>query len=262
MRLKGRVAVITGSTRGIGRAIARRFALEGADLVLNGRDGETVTSLCAELTNAGCRVMAGTADVTDPDAVSAMVESAVTAFGKIDILVNNVGGTQPAPFRFVEEYDRSAWEQILRLNLTSQFLCCRAVVPHMKREGYGRIVNMSSSAGVAGVPLLWSPAYAAAKAAVIGFTKQIALELGQHGIAVNAVAPVDTETERTAELGASRSAYPETHAEMVERYKRHPIPRLARADEIASVVLFLASEDAGYITGDTMVVAGGSYIRP
>jgi 3-oxoacyl-[acyl-carrier protein] reductase len=261
MRLAGRVALVTGSSRGIGRAIAIRFAHEGADLVVNGRSPERVQHVCAELGALGRRALPMVADVTDEAAVEGMVDAAIRAYGRIDILVNNVGGTQPAAHRFLEDYGWDSWQQILALNLTSQFLCCRAVAPHMKRRGYGRIINVSSIAGVSGVPLLWSPPYAAAKAAVIGFTKQMAQELGHHGIAANALVPLDVATERLDELAVD-GPYPETPQQMEARYRSYPVPRLARADEVARVALFLASEDASYITGDTLIVGGGSYVRP
>jgi 3-oxoacyl-[acyl-carrier protein] reductase len=260
MRLVQRVALVTGSSTGIGKATALRFAREGADVIVNGRNPEKVRAVCAKVEVLGRRALPAVVDVTMPVEVDGMVTSAIKTYGRIDILVNNVGGTQPAAHRFIEDYTWDTWKAIMRLNLTSQFLCCRAVVPHMKRQHYGRVINISSIAGVAGTPLLWSPAYAAAKAAVVGLTKQIALELGQHGITVNAIAPVDVQTERTGEL--TGGPYPETPDQMVERYKHYPVPRVAQADEVAGVALFLASEDASYITGDTLLVTGGSYIRP
>ncbi|HBY92897.1 MAG TPA: hypothetical protein DEP84_02870 [Chloroflexi bacterium] len=261
MRLEGRVALITGSSRGIGRATALMMAREGADIVVNGRSEERIWNVVAEIESLGRRALAAPADVGVTSEVNAMVERAVETFGRIDILVNNAGGTFPAPYRFFLDYSLEDWWKVVDLNLTSQFLCCRAVVPHMKKNNWGRIIGVSSIAAVWGVPTLWSPAYCAAKAGVLGLTKQLALELGPYGITINAVSPVDTITERMEELSSGTSAWPESGEETVARYKTYPLRRLAEATEVASVILFLSSEEASYISGENLIVSGASYGR-
>lgn len=261
MRLGSRVAVVTGSSRGIGCATALLFAREGADVVVNGRNPERIDHVTEKLRAIGRRGLGIPADVTDEEQIQSLVGRTIEAFGRIDILVNNVGGTEPAPHRFLEDYTRETWQKILELNLTSQFLCSKAVIPHMKKQRYGRIINISSIAGVSGTPLLWSPPYCAAKAGVLGLTKQMALELGPYGINVNAIAPVDTATERMSEL-VSASPWPETAEQAKDRYSTYPLGRMASVGDVAKVALFLAAEDADYITGETILVAGGSYIAP
>jgi 3-oxoacyl-[acyl-carrier protein] reductase len=261
MSVNGRVAVVTGSSRGIGRAIALALARGGDAVVVSGRSEDQVRQVCAEVEELGAESQAAVGDLTSPAFVESMVGAALERFGKVDVLVNNVGGTQPAPYASLEDYDHESWWKILDLNLTSHFLCLRAVLPQMMERRYGRIVSVSSIAGVAGAPWNWSPPYCAAKAGVIGLTKQVAIEFGPYGILANAVVPSDVETERMEEL-TTESAYPETRDQLLERYRAEPLGRPARPEEVAGVVAFLASDAVGYVTGTTVTVTGGSYIAP
>ena len=261
MSFEGKVALVTGSTQGIGRRVAQLLAAGGATVVVTGRTAERAEEVAATLADAGGRALGLGADVAVEEDVSALVAAVERRCSTIDLLVNNAGGSYPAPHRNFFDDTPQSFRAVVRLNLTSQFLVSRAVVPIMKRQGGGSIVNVSSMAAVSGVRLLWSPAYCAAKAGVIGLTKQMALELGHHGIRVNAIAQADTVTERTGEL-ADGGACPETLEEMETRYARYPVPRMATADEVANGIVFLASDRASYITGETLLLTGGSYIAP
>jgi 3-oxoacyl-[acyl-carrier protein] reductase len=260
-RLEDRVAIVAGGSRGIGRAISLALAREGAHIVVCARSREAVQEVCEEISSIGSEGLPAVGDVTKPDFVAETVKRTLDKFGRVEVLVNNVGGTQPAPFRSLEDYDYGSWWQIIDLNLTSNFLFLQAVIPHMVERRFGRVVAISSLAGIAAAPFPWSPPYCAAKSAVLGLTKQIALEFGPSGIRANAVVPSDVETERMEELG-SESAYPETVPMMLERYSHEPLGRPGRAQEIADAVVFLASEESSYITGETLNVVGGSYVAP
>jgi 3-oxoacyl-[acyl-carrier protein] reductase len=259
VRFTGKVAIVTGSGRGIGWKTVWRFAEEGAAVVVNDVEGERIEERVASLQRAGHTAIGAVADVTVEAQIAQMVDRTVTELGRVDILVNNVGGTYPSVKRFIEEFTLDDWEAIIELNLTSHFLCSRAVIPHMKRQRYGRIVNVSSIAGVAGEPGIWSPAYAAAKAGTLGLMRQMALELGHDGVLVNGVAQADVLSERTLEH-LRGGWYWETEAEMRERFRRFPVPRPGEPEEVANVIAFLASDDASLITGETVLVTGGSYM--
>lgn len=261
MSFEGKVALVTGSTQGIGRAVARQLASEGATVVVTGRTAARAEAVAGELARGGRKVIGLGADITDEKSVDRLVEQVDQHCSRIDVLVNNAGGSYPAPYRHFFDYTSETFRSVVHLNLTSQFLVSRRVVPIMKRGGGGSIVNVSSIAAITGVPLLWSPPYCAAKAGVIGLAKQMALELGHFGIRVNAVAQADTVTERTGEL-ADDSAWPETLAEMEARYAQNPIPRMATAEEVADGIVYLASERASFVTGETLLLTGGSYIAP
>lgn len=256
--LHGRVALVTGAGRGIGARVAEVLVRRGASLAINDLHRYDAAASLADSLGSD-QAMALQADVTDPVQVEEMVRSVVARFGALHILINCVGGSLNTP-RFLEEISAEQWRDVLDLSLTSQFYCSRASIPHMKRAGWGRIVNISSSAGVFGEPLGWSPAYAAAKAGVLGLTRQIALEFGPMGITANAVAPGDTETERTHELW--ESSWPETPEQRGDRYARTvPLRRAASIDEVAETISFLASDAAGFVTGETINVNGGQFMR-
>jgi NAD(P)-dependent dehydrogenase (short-subunit alcohol dehydrogenase family) len=205
------------------------------------------------------RALAVKADVTDSAEVKMLVDRTVQTFGRVDILINNVGGSLDTS-RFLEQISDDDWHRVLQLSLTSQFYTVRAVAPHMKAQRWGRIVNVSSTAGVYGEQLIWSPSYAAAKAGVCGFTRQVAIELGRHNITVNAIAQGDTETERTRELWGS--SWPESPEERERRYRaKIPLQRPAQPPEVAHAIVFLASEEASFINGTTIDVNGGENMR-
>jgi len=241
-RLRGRVALVTGAARGIGRAIAERFAAAGASVVLV--DVQDATELRDSLRKAGAAALAYRVDITDPAAVEAMVADAVNALGSIDILVNNAGIITRGSFA---DLTFETWKKVLDVNLNGNFNCCKAVVPRMARAGYGRIVNISSIAGKIG-DVTAAPAYGTSKGAVNAFTKGLARELARSGITVNAIAPHAIETEMSAQWSA------EKRAAIVESI---PLKRLGQPWEVAEAALFLASEGAGFITGEVMDLNGG-----
>ena len=250
-RLDGKVAVVTGAAHGLGRAIAERLAGEGAHVILGDVDGAGLERAVAAIAQAGGRAAAVVGDVTEEEPAARLIAAAVER-GQLDILVNNVGGSRNAR---IWEMSAADWDFVLRLNLRSTFLCTRAAVPHMIRRRYGRIVCLSSGARE-GTP--WTAysqgcaAYSASKAGVHGFIRDVALELAEHGINVNAVAPGPIDTER---VGPGLRRLNETDEYSPERMT--PLRRLGRPEEVADAVLFLASDEATYITGHTLAVTGG-----
>src|SRR5918994_257214 len=251
-RVACRVAVLTGAGQGIGRAVAERLAAEGARVVGGDIDVSLLESLVVDLQGRGASVTAVVGDVTEPASAKSLVETAVERFGRIDILVNVVGGARNAR---IWEMTEEAWDHTLRWNLRSTFLCTRAALPHMIKQRYGKIVCISSGARE-GTP--WTAyyaggsAYSTAKAGVHGFIRDVALELAQYGINVNAVAPGPIDTERTGENLK--------HLDTTVEYspsKMTPLGRLGLPVEVANAVLFLASDEASYITGHTLPVTGG-----
>jgi 3-oxoacyl-[acyl-carrier protein] reductase len=249
-RLTGRVALITGAVGGIGVATARLFAAEGADLVLTDRVAEGADRLVAELAAAGRRVIFAPMDVTSRVRVFEVVADATAEFGAIDILVNNAGITYWGTLETIGDGD---WRRMMDINLTGVFLCTQAVVDGMKARRYGRIVNIGSLVGKVGGVLtprgqMTSPSYAASKGGVMAMTKTLAKDLGPFGITVNAVAPGPIETPMMD--GADPSVV-ETLRSMI------PLGRLGQPDDVASAVLFLASDEASWITGHWLDIDGG-----
>ncbi len=251
-RLANKSAVVTGAANGIGRAIAMRFAEEGARLALVDIEAATLDLVVAEITAAGGTAYSVAADVTEEAPATAAVQGAINRFGGLDILVNNVGGGHNGR---IWEISPADWDYVIRLNLRSVFLCTRVAAPHMMQRRSGRIICMSSGARE-GTP--WSALdsgaapYSAAKAGVHGFVRDMALELGPHNVCINAVAPGPVTTEHAVgyleELNRRFEYSPN---------KMTPLRRMADPSEIANAALFLASDEASYITGVTLHVAGG-----
>jgi pyridoxal 4-dehydrogenase len=240
VRLEGRVAIVTGGARGLGRAIARKLAVEGAAVAVADLNGEG-----ARETVAGLSVgLALEVDVSVEDDVERMVRETLARFGKVDVLVNNAA---IVPWAAFDELDLAEWRRIMAVNLDGVFLACRAVLEPMRAAGYGRIVNITSTVFLTGVPFVAH--YVAAKGGVFALTRSLASEVGEHGITVNSVAPGLTRTEGTLET---------PHAELYDHVvSLQAIPRLGMPEDVAPAVAFLASEEAGWITGQMIVADGG-----
>lgn len=242
---EGRVVVITGAAGGIGRATARRFAAEGARLVLADRDGGRLEAARTGLADGQAVLVA--ADLTRPEAARELAERTLSAFGRADVLVNGVGLLRATP---LEEISPEEWEEHLRVNLTAVFLCCQAFLPAMRAQRYGRIVSMASLAGQVG-GVFAGAHYAAAKAGVITLTRSIAKRYAESGITANALAPAAVETEM---LGAF------SEEQLASLRQQIPMHRFVDPEEIAGTIAFLASPAAAMITGHTININGGIYL--
>ncbi|MBI2205163.1 MAG: SDR family oxidoreductase [Candidatus Rokubacteria bacterium] len=253
MRFQDRIALITAAASGIGRATADIIAAEGGTVVAVDVDQARLDKMAAEIRAAGGRVHPRRADALDAAQVDQLVAGVVRELGRIDILVNGVGGSTivPKPAAPVDELPFGDWQRLLAFNLDGTFLFCHAVAPVMKRRRAGKIVNLSSVAG-RGLSAASSSAYAAAKGGIIAFTKKLAFELGPFGINVNAIAPSLTLTERIRPHWDRRS-----EEERAREVARTPLRRVAEAADQARVICFLASRDADFVTGVTIDVTGG-----
>jgi 3-oxoacyl-[acyl-carrier protein] reductase len=244
MDFEGKVAVVTGSSRGIGRAIALRLSAEGAKVVVNHRGSEAAANEVVEQIKAGGNeaivVQADVSKITDAEA---LIDAAKAAFGRVDILVNNAGTTRDTLLMRMSDED---WNVVIDTNLKGTFNCIKAVSRQMMRQRYGRIVNITSVSGIAGNA--GQANYASAKAGIIGLTKTVAKELGSRGITCNAVAPGFVPTGLTASLPQDLIA---------AAIDRTPLGRMGTPEDMAAAVAFLASDEAGFITGQVLAVDGG-----
>jgi 3-oxoacyl-[acyl-carrier protein] reductase len=245
MLLEGQVAIVTGGGRGIGQAIALRFASAGADVGVLDTDGDTAAETVEKVGSLGRRGMSRQVDVRDHGAVAESVSDFATDFGCIDVLVNNAGVEARAPFL---EITPEEWDRQIAVNLTGTFNCSQAAARKMAEQRYGRIINISSVAGLIGPIDL--AAYGAAKAGIVGLTRAAALDLADFGITVNAIAPGPIETELMLGVWSAEA--------LRERPQHGAIARFGTVDEIADAALFFASPASGFITGVTLSVDGGA----
>ncbi|MCY3977303.1 MAG: 3-oxoacyl-[acyl-carrier-protein] reductase [Chloroflexi bacterium] len=242
--LEGKIALVTGGGRGIGRAICQELAARGATIIVNyNRSGAAAAEVVAQIEKAGGAARRAQADVSDADQVTAMFKAIVSDFGTIDILVNNAGMTRDNIIMMMKPED---FDAVIETNLRSCWLCCKTAARTMMRKRSGSIINITSVVGIAGNG--GQTNYAASKAGIIGLTKSLAKEVAVRGIRVNAVAPGFVETDMTADLSD------EIREKAIEAI---PLGRMGAAQDIAKAVAFLASDEADYITGQTLVVDGG-----
>ena len=246
MRLKDKVALVTGGGRGLGRAMAQGFAKEGADVVINEIDMPAAGRVVGEVKALGRRSLAIKADITNKTEVEGMVETIMREFGRIDILVNNAGVSVVAPS---EELEESRWDRGIDIDLKGVFLCSQLVGKEMMTQKRGNIINIASVAGIVGLPA--RACYGSAKAGVIALTKVLACEWARYNINVNAIAPGFCRTEMVEDLIKKGHFYEQAIA------RRTPAGRLGEPEDIAHAAVFLASEESSFITGHTLVVDGG-----
>ena len=245
-RLEGRTALVTGASQGIGEAVARRMAASGARLVLAARSTDKLEALAEELRRSGAEAMPLTLDLAAPETIAERLAEPPQPFSDVDILVNNAGITDD---RLLARMDLEAWQRVISTNLTGAFAVTKAVCKGMMRRRWGRIISVSSVVGLMGNA--GQANYAAAKAGLVGFSKSLARELASRGITVNVIAPGYITTAMTEGLG-------EETKKTLER--AIPLRRLGACDDVAWAAVYLASEQAGYVTGHVLNVSGGMYI--
>ena len=253
--LDGRVAIITGASKGIGRALALRFGREGARVICAARSADLVKETTAEVNKAGNRAIAFTGDLSREDDVQRLVAAGLQAFGKIDALVNNAG--DGGPTKPVQDYTMEDWRYTIDSCLTSSYLCTRFVVPEMIRAGGGSIVNISSGAGRRGLP--YRIGYCSAKAGQVGMTYGMALELAPHNIRVNCVAPGAVEGDRIDRVIAGQAEVRGIPVEAMRKamIERSPLRRMVTADDIVDATVFFTSDMARSISGQVLAVNAG-----
>ncbi|HEY1173508.1 MAG TPA: SDR family NAD(P)-dependent oxidoreductase [Verrucomicrobiae bacterium] len=244
-KLNGKIAVITGGSRGLGKAMALALANEGAHLALLARDENRLKAVTDEIMQAGGTAEYFLADVTDQSQVHAARQAITRRFGQVNILINNAGINIRKP---LTEYTLAEWHQVMNANLTSVYLMCHAFIPHMTGRGYGRILNMTSM--LSHVALPGRVAYCTSKAGLLGFTKALALELSSEKITVNGISPGPFGTEMNQVIIQN----PEANQQFLDNL---PVNRWGNVKEIGALAVFLCSEDAGFITGTDMVIDGG-----
>ena len=243
MKLAGRVALVTGASQGIGHACALALASQGASVAVAARNQQKLDELVAQITASGGKAAAFVVDVADEEQIKSGIKSAIAQFGKIDILVNNAGITRD---QLVMRMKRADWDSVLNTNLTSAYLCIQQVIGSMLKQRWGRIINIASIFGQTGQA--GQANYAASKAGLIGLTMAMAREVGSRNITCNAVAPGFIETSMTAVLSEE---FKQNAVKMI------PLGRVGSAEDVASAVSFLASDEASYITGHVLNVNGG-----
>ncbi len=254
--LKGKTAVITGSTSGIGLGIAKNFAKHGMNIVINGfGDADEIEKERKDLERHGVKAIYNGADMTKPDEIESLIKEAQATFGSVDILVNNAGIQYVAP---VEDFPPAKWEAIMSINLSSAFYTCHHAIPLMKKQGWGRVINMCSAHGLVASP--YKTAYVAAKHGILGFTKSLALEVAENNIRVNAICPGYVKTPlvegQIADTAKSRGITEEEVVKDVLLKAQHT-KEFVTIEQVADIALFLCSSAADNMTGSPVIVDGG-----
>lgn len=255
MKLLGKVAIITGGGKGIGRAISLMFAHEGADISLAARSTDLMEEVALKIRALGRKALINTTDITKVEQVEMMIKPTYEEFGRIDILVNNAGIAGPTAY--VHEITPEEWDETVNVNLKGAFLCCRAVVPIMIKQGGGKIINIASMTGKRPLPM--RTPYCATKMGLIGFTRSLASELGKFNINVNAICPGAVEGPRI-EMVIRNAARAEkvTEEEVRKRFvSASPLGRMVSAEDVAKLAVFLASDDSSNMTGQDINVTAG-----
>jgi 3-oxoacyl-[acyl-carrier protein] reductase len=247
VRFKEKCVIVTGASRGIGRVTALAFAKEGAHLVVNGTNQALLSELVAEIESMGLRCIAVTGDVASPDIAQGLVDAAVDGIGRLDCLVNNAGVMRRASSLDMTLED---WQRVLDVNLTGTLHCCRAALAVMWQQGHGKIVNVASSASKQPHANA-APSYGASKAGVLYITRHLAREYASYGVNVNAVCPGPIESDMTDQWT------PEYRESMMRKI---PLGRIGRPEEVAATILFLCSEEAGFIVGEAININGGTFM--
>lgn len=245
MRVKDRVAVVTGAGRGIGEACALRLAEEGAKVAVSDIDGESAKKVAEAIRAQGGSAIAKKLDVRERGEVKALMEETASAFGRLDILVNNAGYSRPA---LLPKLTEDMWDLVINVSLKGQFNCAQFATPYMMQQNYGKIINISSLAYMGNVG---NANYSSAKAGIIGLTKALAKELGKYNIHVNCIAPGPIDTP------GLRERLPEKYIDLA--VKNSPLKRIGKPIDVANAVLFLASDESTYITGNVLHVSGGLF---
>jgi 3-oxoacyl-[acyl-carrier protein] reductase len=243
-RLAGKVALVTGASRGLGRGIAEGFAAEGANIIVNYvKDQASAQAVVAKVESLGGKAVAVQADVGDEKAVQRMVDAGLVAFGKVDILVNNAGLLNAVP---LAQMSIETWDEMIRTHLRGMFLCTRLIIPHMLAQKSGKIINVTGTFGIVGGAEFTH--LSAAKAGMIGFTRALAREVGKQGVHVNAIAPAIIRTDLYNFMPES------TRDEIVGAY---PLGRVGEVEDVVATAMFLATKDSDFFTGQTLCPAGG-----
>src|ERR1044072_4654016 len=255
MKLDGKVSIGTGGGKGIGRAIALRFAAEGADVVVSGTTKDALDRVAQEISDRGRRALAVVADVADEADVERLVARTLDEFGNIDILVNNAGIAGPTAL--ATDVTREDWDRTLAVNLTGAFLCAKHVLPHLIKQRSGRVINITSIAGLKAYA--WRSPYSASKWGMIGLTQSLAEEVGRYDVTVNAIAPGPVRGPRIESVIRNRAAQMNRSFEDVERDYVEPtaLKRMVEEEDIAAMAVFLASEEGRNITGETLNISSG-----
>ncbi len=251
-RLTGRVAIVTGAARGIGLAAAGALGREGARVLLSDIDQKALEKAVSGLTGNGLEVMALPADVADRAAVTAMVAAAPTRWGRLDILVNNAAIPDATPFA---DLDPERWHEVLAVNLDSVLYCTQAAMPHLLRSPVASVINVASTQGLRGQPV--AAAYATAKAGVVNLTRCMAVDFGPRGVRVNVIAPGYIDTRMAIMPDGAHEHQTEWFQEVYIKHGRLPLRRPGTVEDVAGPILFLASDDSRYVTGQILVVDGG-----